>query len=515
MKSGKSAKTETIAGIDIGSNSIKIVIAELKKLGKIKILESVSRTVSLGRDTFTDGKVSYETMSQTYDVLNNFKRLMKDYGIGTFRTVATSAVREAINRDYIVDGIRHITGLSVDVLSNAQERQLIHKCIKEQLEDFDKMKKKGMLVIFIGSGNVQISVYVKGELVISENIRLGSLRIHEILSDYEVKKIYFAKMLEEYIESSIDRFNYQDIVRKMDNFVVVCPEIGMVNNLHFLDNDNVGYIEVPQFEQILQEMEAGIYPTSEKKALADKADTILPSLLIINKFCEMTRATGIHFPNANLSKAVIYDIADRISGGKKDKDNAKEIITSVKALGRKYRFDEKHSGAVEKLSLQMFDKLSKMHGLGSRERQQLQIAALLHDTGKFINPNKHYEHSYNIIRAGSIIGLSDNDIHIIANVAKYHSEITPEYEHTTYKVLDIKSRVTVAKLTAILRMADALDISRKQKVTSIDTHIEGKKLIIKVSTINDLSLEQWRFGMKSTFFGEVFGFTPVLKVHNN
>ena len=145
----------------------------------------------------------------------------------------------------------------------------------------------------------------------------------------------------------------------------------------------------------------------------------------------------------------------------------------------------------------------------------LQIAAILHDTGKFINTNNHYNHSYDIVIASSIIGISDIESHIIANICRYHSSKAPEYSHANFKILNKKSRIIAAKLIAILRLADSLDISHKQKISKIDLVSEDKTVIIKAYSIEDLSLEQWRFDNKSIFFGEVFGVTPILKIVKN
>ena len=158
-----------------------------------------------------------------------------------------------------------------------------------------------------------------------------------------------------------------------------------------------------------------------------------------------------------------------------------------------------HSEAVEDYALTIFDSLKELHGLES-ERILLRTAAILHDIGKYISLDKHHIHSYEIIKSIELFGMSKEQMEIVANISRYHSLEAPKYEDINFNRLSEKNRLKVAKLVAVLRLADSLDRSHKQKIKIQSVKNKDRKVIIKAVSNYNTKLEEWTFKVKSVFF---------------
>jgi exopolyphosphatase/guanosine-5'-triphosphate,3'-diphosphate pyrophosphatase len=192
-------------------------------------------------------------------------------------------------------------------------------------------------------------------------------------------------------------------------------------------------------------------------------------------------------------------------------DFADQIIQSALDLGRRFRFDGAHALHVAELSGTLFRALQQEHQLGSRFEVILYIAALLHDVGYAVNSRSHHKHSMYLITNGDLFGLSKKDALLTALTARYHRRASPKPTHEGYATLDWESRTNVAKMAAILRVADALDRSNTQRIKSITCSQEGGRLVITVPSADDLSLEQLAIRQKGGLFKDIFGMPVLLR----
>jgi exopolyphosphatase/guanosine-5'-triphosphate,3'-diphosphate pyrophosphatase len=243
----------------------------------------------------------------------------------------------------------------------------------------------------------------------------------------------------------------------------------------------------------------------------NKAEIVLPTIVLYKQILSLTRIEEIVIPPDHFMDGITI-----LHIGEKTKDTwiseiEKQIISLARELGCKYKHDPAHAESVEEVSLLLFDKLIKIHGLGKRERLILQVAAILHDIGKFINLRRHYFYSYRLIISSDILGFSEEEKAVMANIAYYHSKGTPSINDANFAALPKDQRVTVAKLAAIMRLADSIDRSHMQKVIINDITLKPSEMIIKVSSEVDMSLEEWTFADKAEFFEDVFGIRTILK----
>ncbi|EOD01379.1 HD domain-containing protein [Caldisalinibacter kiritimatiensis] len=512
----KDLNSELIAGIDIGSHSIKMKIAEINENGEIRTLDNLRRTASLGKDTFTTGKISFKTVDEICEILKGYKQVLNDYRIKQYRAVATSAVREATNKDYVVDQIKLKTGLHIEVITNSEEKYLTYKSIRDNLKDYKRFRNERTLIVDVGSGNTEMTSYNKGKLQFSQSIKLGALRIREILASLERRTLHFSKILEEYIESNLDTLKIFSTQKSIKNFIAVGGEISIISRIcnETKDKEKSKYIDRNKFIEVYNELMYKPYHhiIKEYDVPENRIEILIPSLILFKKFIDMTDAKGIYVPLVSLRDGLISDFVDKKYNTNRDKKFREDIISSAIYLAKRYKSDMKHVMDVMDKSMIIFDRLKDIHGLGEKERFMLQLAAILHDIGKYVNLVDHYDNSYDIILASDLIGMSDRQMEIIANVARYHGEKLPKFKDRNYDKLSEKDKLIISKLSAMLKLANSLDMSHKQKIWDIDVNTDEKIVVITARTKEDVLLEIWTFEANSDLFKEVFGVVPILKI---
>lgn len=507
---------EIVAAIDVGSHAMRMKIGELKNNGEFREIENFRRSAALGHDTFTNSKVSFESVDKVCNILKNFKNIMNDYGITIYKAMATSAIREASNKEYIVDQIKLKTELDITVIDNQEEQYLTHKAVKYKLDNYDQMTKEGAVIVVIGAGSIQITMYKDGKLLTSQNVKMGALRIKEVLGTLENETLKYQKILDEYITVNFEGLEFFKSSVKFKHFIAVGGEISVIKTIIGAKSPEVvnqEFILKSEFNELLSIISCKSTDEliNEYSIKRERADIILPSMMLFKKFLDNTNAETIVIPNISLTDGIIREIYEDINGLNKKDKALEDVIANARALAQKFEYNKVHTENVENNALLLFDKLKKLHGL-ENERILLRIAAVLHDIGKFISLDMHYDHSYELIRALSIFGLSKEQMELIANISKYHTMEVPKKMDPNFMQLSEKDRVLVAKLVAILRIADALDRSHMQKINIQMVKLKDKELIIRAQSNENTILEEWTFKQKSVFFQEVFGITPILKI---
>ena len=189
-----------------------------------------------------------------------------------------------------------------------------------------------------------------------------------------------------------------------------------------------------------------------------------------------------------------------------------DIISTSRSMAKRYQCLSRHTETVEKYVLQIFDTMRKYHGMGQRERLLLQIAVLIHACGKFISVRNSNECAYNIIMSTEIIGLSHREREIIANAIRFDTEEFVSFEEFSMgSSLDKNDYLLIAKISAILRVANSMDRSHKQKFKNVRVTLKERELLVVVDTVEDITLEQGLFSHKADFFETIFSIRPVIR----
>ncbi len=508
------AKKKLFAAIDVGSHEIQMKIAEIDQQAAPVILEQVRRTLAIGSDTYQSGRISQAVLSECVSILADFKKILKSYRIGNSRVVATSAFREAANSMLAVEQIRRSCGFDLEILSNSEERYFNNLATIAAMPDFQTLAEEGSLLVEIGSGSIQLTVYSRGEMIFSQNMLLGSLRIRELLADLERRTADFSGLMEAYISNDLD--NYHVLEPKgiaYKNLILSGGEMDQFKKLAGQKPETVSSLSVKQFNKLYQQLltTRPIDLALDKVISVEHASLLLPAAIIIRKLLDFTGAKTILLPPGSLSDGLLVDIARRKYHYDPSYDQDQDILSVCRQLSDRFETDPGHIAYVEQAALQLFDQTDKIHSLSKRSRLLLQAAALLHDCGKYVSITDHSLQSYNIIMASEIIGLKPNEKQIVAWTARLHSGLTVS-TGAEYETLDKKDQLKIVKMTALLRLADALDTSHSQKIKGFEVAVRATELVIKASTDEDITLETWTFENKCAFFHDVFGIQPSLQI---
>ena len=503
-------KFQTVAVIDVGTNNLKMTVVQVYENGKIVILEDLVKPTMIGSDAFSAGRISVSTMHEALGSLKGFSHVLKEYKIKTVRAVSTSALREAENREYILDHILMHTGIEVEVINSSQEQFYLYKALRYQ-SPWLGLSKESSLVVNIASGGVEFSIYELGNLKLMDYINIGALRLYEMLSGMENKTADYSRVMEEFVHSRLSFLIPHIRNADIRHFVGIGSEINTVAGLCRPSRDQT--VSAKNFSALYSRVRG---MTKEQlmetyDLTARQVEILFPTVIILNAFLSLTSCKLIYVPEIELRHGIIYDLADGLFSHPRQEEFQKDIISSVWYIANKYGLEKQHASVVAKMALSIFDQTARYHRLASRERQYLQIAAILHTIAYFVNYSEQNALSYELMRRQNIMGLSDNELDIIANIVYYHGAEVPRQHHTHYQNLTDKDKIVVSKLTAILKLADSLNISRSDAIKQIEISRQGATLVFSASTKEYLPLEEWAFSQKAYFFEEVFGVMPQLK----
>lgn len=497
------------AAIDVGSYDLSMTIYQISEKGNIKAVDHLTQSVAAGHDTYRKGRISYSHINEMCGILSHFSEVMKSYHISSYRAYGTSALREAENREIVLDQIKIKTGIDVTVLSNAEQRFLCYKAIAIKEAEFEAIIQKGTAIADVGSGSTQLSLFDKDALVTTQYLRLGSVRSQDML-DFAGTDLHDRKNLtEELIDADIQTFKRLYLKdRKIQNLIVTgmcAPFLGKRTGGQQKDR-----LAVEEFNEIYEKV-ITLTPYELSRAMdisIEHAYLMLPSVMIYKKILDITGAELMWIPGVSLSDGIVAEFALDKKLIHFNHDFTEDILYSARNIAKRYKSNQKHAQSLEKLALVIFDSTRKYHGLGKRERLLLRIAAILHDCGKFVSMTDPADSAYYIIMSTEIIGLSQAEQRLIANIVKYYPQ---DFDYGVLKEEGVEKRNVIAKLVAILKVAGVLDRSHRQKIDSIRCTIKNDQLILTTDAVKDITLEQNLLASKADFFEEVYGIRPVLR----
>ena len=505
---------KTFAAIDVGSYELAMKIVEISEGNGIREIDHIRHRIDLGTDTFATGKISNARVDELSRVLRDYSEIMKSYKVDQYKAYGTSAFREMDNKMIVLDQIAQRTGITIEILSNSEQRFLNYKSIASGGAVFNRIIEKGTAIVDIGGGSIQVSLFDKDTLVTTQNMRLGVLRLQDRLGRLNIRPEQKEGMLDEIISSQLAVFKKLYLKdRAIENIIVVDDYVSAVvgKNVTGLEQTSV---EASAMEKFLERVRTK--PVQEVSRILsmpeENVSLLFISGVLINRIAKVMDARLIWVPGVSLCDGIAYEYAERSRLIKPDHDFEQDIIACAKNISKRYMGSRRRSETLEKIALTIYDSMKKVHGLGKRERLLLRIATLLHDCGKYISLVNLGECSYNIIMSTEIIGLSHVEREIVANVVKYNHMDFDYYEAMgSDGSLTKKEYLTIAKLTAILKIANGLDRSHKQKFRNVKTALKDEQLIITVDASLDITLEKGLFSKRAEFFEEVYSVRPVIR----
>lgn len=503
----------TFAAIDIGSYEVSMKIFELSKKIGFRELNDVRYSLELGKGVYSNGKLDTQMLDVLCETLNDFKRMMQDFGVVEYRACGTSALRELANPLIIVEQIYRRTGFKVEILSNAEQHFLGYKSIAAIERGFKKMIQKGTAILDVGGGSLQVSLFDKDALVTTQSLKMGSLRIRQRLQELEKTTIHYDKLVEEFIRN--DLTNFQRLYLKDRDIKNVILMGDFITDMIFQEEMKDKIITrnefMKRYEDTVDKTEDVL--VQEMEIDPEYASLVVPTMVVCRSFIDIFQAEALWAPGVSLLDGIAYDYAEKKKFIRSVHNFENDILVTSKNIAKRYSSSKSHIQGTMNLCLNIFDSMKKVHGMGKRERLLIQIAALLHDCGKYISMGNVSECSYQIIMSTEIIGLSSLERKMIAYAVRYNTTAFVYYDEIQMlgAGIDRESYIKIAKMTAILRLANAMDRSHCQKVKGIKTVLKDRELQMVMDSSQDISLELGLLQDKVAFFEEVFGIRLVIR----
>jgi exopolyphosphatase/guanosine-5'-triphosphate,3'-diphosphate pyrophosphatase len=506
---------EPVAVIDIGTSAIRMAVAEVGPKTEMRLLENLQKNVNFGKDVFSQGRISRQSLNEGITILSNFGKVIESYGVKKVLAIATSAVREAQNRDNFLDRIFVRTGIDVEVIEGPEENRLSLMAVEHAVEGKIDLNTRNCLIVEVGSGSTEMIILDKGQVEINRTLTIGSMRLPEGVEISKTTTEVIQKVLKRHVREiavyAAREFNLENV----DTFICLGGEVRFVGQqLAPGDNENKFYVvEKKAFTQFVNRMLRLTTDelTQQLNMSYAESESLRIALLYHSYFLNETKAEQLIIPKTSIRDGLLLELAQRMSGYKRT-NVSKQIMNSAHHLGEKYKYDKPHVTNVASLALKLFDLLKKEHGLGLEDRILLEVSCILHDIGTYISPASHHKHSSYLVDSSEIFGLRQAEKRIVSNVVRYHRKATPKFIHEPYMSLPRSDRSRVSKLSAILRVADALDQSHQQRITQFELEATDKYYIVWVpAEVGDIAPERAGLKVKGNMFGDVFGVPIVLR----
>jgi len=492
-----------VACVDMGSNAIRFLAAEFTSEDEYLTLEAERAPVRLGHGVYLSGRLEAGAMDGAVAALTGFRNKMDSLGIEHYRAVATSAVRESSNKKEFIARVLDETGLRLEAISGSEEARLVHLAVARRVPLGNRM----WFLADLGGGSVEVSLVDQNGTYWSESHTMGSVRLLEELTEAGAEPGRFQRLLAEYI--SVLKVPDMPEARQLAGYVATGGNIETLAKLGgFPDELSVSHLPVDTLRAIIEQLARLSYRerVDQLGLREDRADVILPAAMVYERLADLAGVDEILVPHVGVKEGVLYDLVSRLVGHRDHEDRQeREVLASALTAGQKYHFDRDHAMLVSKLSLRLFDQLRSLHGLGAADRRVLQAAALLHDIGQFVSFKGHHKHSQYLISHTELPNFSDQEMQLVANVARYHRKAHPAEHHLDFMALDETDRIRVTRLAALLRVADALDREHVQRVTDLTAKLSDSELTLWLDGTAGLLMEGWSLKKKANLFHKLFG----------
>jgi exopolyphosphatase/guanosine-5'-triphosphate,3'-diphosphate pyrophosphatase len=491
------------AAIDIGSNSVRMVAAEVDPGGALRPLAEDRQVTRLGESVFLTGQIGEEPMALTLSTLGRMVNLYREQNVLAVRVVATSAVRDAQNQVQFLERASAIVGQPVEIISGQEEARLIHLGVESKWPH----PEDRLLIIDIGGGSAEIIDADNGRLKHAFSRPLGAVRLQSVFLKSDPPERSELSRMEEFIEEKLavaaQKFGAVRFDRAIGTAASASSVVCATNHIPRAEREaaNRKRVTVSQLRRLYRTL-SSMDVTARRRVEGlgyRRAEIIVPGVAVLLRTLETFGLSSLSYCDAGVRDGIIRDLADRGAGREQARLN-REQREMVEQFARRFGVDLKHARKVAHFSLELFHALENLHQLSPGVGRLLEAAAYLRDVGHAISDTGHHKHSLYIVSNADLGGFTDIERLQVAMLCRYHRKSLPQARHSDFMALPPDYRRPVALLTPLLRIADALDRSREQRVDEIECSAGPGGVVLRLIASRDTGLEKWAVeGAASTF----------------
>jgi exopolyphosphatase/guanosine-5'-triphosphate,3'-diphosphate pyrophosphatase len=498
-----------LGAIDVGTNTIKLLVAEVDSDGGLEVLLREKSLVRLGGESLTRGELPEEAVVATADTIRGFLRSIQGCGAELGRAVATCAVREASNSAAFVEEVSRRAGVPLDVISGDEEARLLNLAVRSEFPS----RLDPLLLIDIGGGSTELVISDGSRVLYIESLPLGVVRLASRYSKNDPPSREDREAMKEEIRAVARKAC--DAVRKV-GFRTCVGSSGTIQSLSLVHEASIlGREPTPSGHRALsreglKKVRRLLQRTTDREKLRiagldpKRRDIAVPGGLLLAYLLKKTGARSIVVGERGLREGVLLDMVSRSRRGRPPARERDVRMKSVERVLHRYDRDPGHAEHVARLALELFDATERLHQLTSTEREWLRYGALLHDVGSSVAYPKHQRHSHYLVTHADLTGFSGEEVEIMACLGRYHRKRGPSGKDESWKRLDPYVRPSVKKLIAILRIADGLDRTHRRLVTGVTARIGLRRVEIQATAEDDCEAEIVGAKKKADVFEKIF-----------
>lgn len=501
------------AAVDIGSNSVRMLAAEVNSGMPLKVLAADREVTRLGASVFQCGRISTEAADHVCAVLRRMVETYSKLDVLAVRAGATSAVRDASNQAEFLDRASEALGAPVEIISGQEEARLIHLGVQCRWPHPDER----ILIIDVGGGSAEFIVGERGEMREGVSRPLGAVRLTEVFLKHDppesLELARMEKFIDEKFEPALRRVGTGKYDRVIATSATAAAIVSAINRVPRWERENADRLRA-RLGQIRH-----LYRELSRRSLAARrkipgigprrAEIIIAGAAVFLRTLEALRLDCLHYSVAGVRDGIIADLHARGVGRELSRLSRAQARV-LEAMCRKYGVDVKYARQVAGFAAVLFDALEPVHRLPPDHGRLLQAAAYLHDTGHFISDTGHHKHSAYIVSNSDLPGYTDAERELVSLLCRYHRKSLPTTRHDPFRTLAPEARRAVQMLTPLLRIALALDTSKEQRVASIECKLGPGGATLNLTGTLDFDLELWAAERAADVFRQVYGMPMIV-----
>ena len=487
-----------LAAIDIGTNSIHMIIVEVISRRHFQVIERQKEMVKLGAGVFATQRLSDRAYQLGLETIHRYVQLAEQIGVDEILTAATSAIREAQNGEAFMNDVVKLTGLAPKIISGKVEAHLIFLAVRNSIALADET----VAVLDIGGGSTEAVIGDRHEVLFGDSLPLGVQRLLDMFEGQGPISSESRHVLEAHIQFAaqktldhISEIGFDRVIGTSGTIRTLGEAAHLAAGGDSLRSVNAEVVQLKDLQSLTQDLvDQEMTDRAKVDGISDKrADAIHLGGILLVQLLKMADAQAITLCDASLREGMILDYLERHAQGVATFPRQADLrYRKAAQLAQKYQSDWHRNSHIAALAVQLFDQTYALHGYGRFERDMLEFAAILHDIGQLISFRKYHKNSRFIINRTDPRGFTDEEVLLIGHVVRYHCKAAPTKRHKKFKRLSKAHRQRVQTLSGILRIAVCLDKTKHQRVDTLTCHLTDKALEIQVSgQDSNLDLEIW------------------------
>ena len=484
-----------LAAIDIGTNSIHMIVVQVRPDLSFEVIDREKDMVRLGAGGLDGRSITPTAMAAALQTLAKFKRVAESHKVDEIVAGATSATREADNGGDFIAEVERLTGIRIRVISGTEEARLIHLAAGYGVD----IGGSTGVVIDIGGGSVEVTLGTARQMTLGRSFKVGVIRLTERFVKSDPLSGRDEHRLVKHLNREMGDYLDQVAQRGYDRVIGTSGTILSLGSLaaqQHVSAEELRNLRVPA--KALHRLRKKLTSLTLEERLAvpgldpRRADLSVAGSVLLDTIIRRLNADEFTLCDLALREGLVLDYIHRNGARIRKVERYPDVRRrSVIELGERCRYWPEHAQQVARLALAIFDQTRSVHGLSDHERDWLEFGALLHDVGVHISYERHNRHSYYLIKNGDLRGFDPQEIEIIALIARYHRLGTPKKSHSGYGDLKRSKRRAVRALSAMVRLAEGLDRSHSQALAGIDLYPRADDYLARLRTAGDAELEVW------------------------